>query len=144
MPKKRKMTSLLSVPLSRKLMNPSTNKLDEISNSSPSEILSGESSSQLKGFELLYHLPEIIYKIVQHSPIKIITPFVIPPTRSTHVIRTNLITKYNKSDTDKQLNQYQIKTLLGCGAFGKVYKAIGENGEIVAIKIYNKRLMRSR
>ncbi|OMJ71306.1 hypothetical protein SteCoe_30525 [Stentor coeruleus] len=65
-------------------------------------------------------------------------------TRSTHVKRTGTIEKKRISKFEVQLNQYHIQGLIGCGGFGKVYKAIDEDGNIVAIKIYNKRVMKSR
>ena len=60
------------------------------------------------------------------------------------MIHTNKISKTRLPNGDAKLNQYIIKNLLGCGAFGKVFRAITETGEVFAIKIYNKRLMRSR
>lgn len=65
-------------------------------------------------------------------------------TRSTHVKRTGTIEKKRINKFEVQLNQYHIQGLIGCGAFGKVYKATDEEGNIVAVKIYNKRVMKSR
>jgi serine/threonine-protein kinase RIO1 len=72
-------------------------------------------------------------------------PFESYKSIATHVRRTSVLEK-KKLDEGKvtQLNQYKMSQLLGCGAFGKVYKAVDDEGNDYAIKVYNKRAMRSR
>lgn len=60
------------------------------------------------------------------------------------VVRTNSMKKERSLEGKKILNQYTFEGLLGTGAFGKVYKVVDESGNLVAVKVYNKRILRSR
>ena len=65
-------------------------------------------------------------------------------SRSTHVIKVDKIEKFKNLKGENCINQYRILNLLGSGAYGKVYRAVDDKGENVAIKVYNKRVLRSR
>ncbi|OMJ75445.1 hypothetical protein SteCoe_25412 [Stentor coeruleus] len=82
-----------------------------------------------------------------HSQTEVEKTLALPflSSKSMHeVIRTNSMKKERSLEGKKILNQYTFEGLLGTGAFGKVYKAVDENGDLVAVKIYNKRILRSR
>jgi len=44
----------------------------------------------------------------------------------------------------ERVNQYQIKKLLGKGAYGAVYQAADDNGELVAIKVLDRSLLKRK
>jgi calcium/calmodulin-dependent protein kinase kinase 2 len=60
------------------------------------------------------------------------------------VRQTAELVKQRSFEGKKQINQYTIEKLIGKGAFGSVFKAIDDKGEAVAIKVYNKRVLKSR
>lgn len=59
-------------------------------------------------------------------------------------MHTTSVTKRRSVEGLKMVNQYTIIKQIGCGAFGKVFKVRNGNGEIVAAKVYNKRVLKSR
>ena len=44
----------------------------------------------------------------------------------------------------KKVNQYNLHTMLGQGAYGQVYQATDDKGETVAVKVINKSLLKRR
>lgn len=145
----RRNTLLLSIPVNRKYSNKHQKSLDDSPVSSVSSIISEGSSFSSKNPSLhsnsSFHVPEG----TQNSAVTDSTPgksiqILFPAPRPSAVIKTSQITKKRLPNGEAQVNQYHLTSLIGCGAFGKVYKAINEQGENVAIKVYNKRLMRSR
>lgn len=63
---------------------------------------------------------------------------------SSHVRKTFTLEKEKLNQKEIRINQYVVSSFLGCGAFGKVYKAADCEGNLYAVKIYNKRVMKSR
>jgi serine/threonine protein kinase len=63
---------------------------------------------------------------------------------ATHVRRTSIVNKEKLSDGGIMVNQYKLLQKVGRGAFGKVFKAVDDLGNTVAVKIYNKRRLRSK
>ena len=58
--------------------------------------------------------------------------------------RSGYLNKRKLENGDYLINQYKIIGNLGRGTYGKVLKAVDENEKLFAIKIYNKRLLRTR
>lgn len=146
-PPKRNQTLLLAIPMIKSYSNKSKKPVDESPISSNSEMFSeGSSCSPVPSYS------GSLFNILGSTPNSNFTSttrksLVNPPqfqSRSTHVIHLDNFEKNRLPDGQLKLNQYTVKGLLGCGAFGKVFKAVSDSGETVAIKIYNKRLMRSR
>ena len=58
--------------------------------------------------------------------------------------RSGNLNKQKLDNGEYLINQYKIVGNLGRGTYGKVLKAVDENGQVFAITIYNKRLLRTR
>ena len=64
--------------------------------------------------------------------------------RSPSVPHTLTMSKSKSLQGKRKINQYTIEKQIGRGAFGVVFKAISDDGKISAIKVYNKRVLRSK
>ena len=148
-PPKRTTTLLLEIPVATRFSSKNNSKrLEDSPMSSVSELISDQSSrSIIRGsessspFNLAASTPNSNFTM---SSLKSGNYLHSRCPRATHVTHTDKVAKSRLPNGDIKLNQYIIKNLLGCGAFGKVFRAINEAGEVFAIKVYNKRLMRSR
>lgn len=49
-----------------------------------------------------------------------------------------------RASEEKVVNQYKILNIVGCGAYGKIYRAVDGLGAVVAVKAYNKRALNCR
>ena len=134
-PKLAKTNSLLSIPLRKVDDTPTANSEAVSRGSSP-----WPAFSSIKGSERLSDLtfrPEFALINNPHHPIK-------PVQKSSSVQRSNTIIKRRETAGKLIINQYTLTTLIGNGNYAKIYKATDSSGQEVAIKIYNKRLMKSR
>jgi serine/threonine protein kinase len=128
--------TLLTIPLHRKSIDDSPN--------SGSEVISG-GSSPWPGFGSFGSAARLTDQTPgsECTPGKSFGNFELR-LRSTHVLKVGQLNKGKTSKGELMINQYKISNLLGCGAFGKVFKATDDKNETVAVKTYNKRILRSR
>ena len=138
----------LAIPKHRKI-NFKSGKIDESPISSQSSVISDGSSPSSafinsgSSFNLEDHSSPSLP--TDNTPTNFHHELILPPVVfSTHVIRTDTIKKIKLPNGDSKINQYTMKSYLGSGAYGRVYKALTDTNDVFAIKIYNKRLMRSR
>jgi len=63
-----------------------------------------------------------------------------------HAVEENTARTRVSSETGqiKKVNQYELHTMLGQGAYGQVYQATDDKGETVAVKVINKSLLKRR
>lgn len=153
-PRGRKTTLLLTIPgrVSKRYgTRPKENRdCDDSPFSDTSEQISdGSSASPLSSLQVSNSGSSLMLPLMtspETSPIKsqdlMFSDNIV--SRSTHVKRTSIIDRKRIDKFEVLLNQYKIQGLVGCGAFGKVFKATDEEGNLVAIKVYNKRVMKSR
>jgi hypothetical protein len=72
------------------------------------------------------------------------TKFLNLESRFSGLSRVETLEKKKLENGESQLNQYRTLGLVACGTYGKVFKAENESGELVAVKVYNKRLLKAR
>lgn len=53
------------------------------------------------------------------------------------------VTEGRRASDEKLVNQYKILNIVGCGAYGKIFRAVDGQGAVVAVKVYNKRMLNS-
>jgi [calcium/calmodulin-dependent protein kinase] kinase len=79
-----------------------------------------------------------------HSFCKDESGFSRSSNRSPTVPVTNTIKKAKSFQGKTKVNQYTLDLLLGRGAFGRVFKGVDDRGQAFAIKVYNKKVLRSK
>lgn len=133
-PKLTKKNSLLSIPLTKVDDSPTAN----------SEIVSGGSSPWF-GFSSL-KCSDRLSDLTPSSEFAVIgNPYLIKPGQTSgSVQRVDTIIKRRESSGLLRINQYILTTLIGNGNYGKIFKAADSTGQELAVKVYNKRLMKSR
>lgn len=81
---------------------------------------------------------------LSHSYCKDDSVFSRSSNRSPTVPVTRTMQKARSLQGKTQVNQYTLDQLLGKGAFGRVFKALDDQGQAFAIKVYNKKVLRSK
>lgn len=138
--------SLLSVPVKFTKL-PELHKKEDDDISKKSEFISDGSSSSVSRVNLSISQNDLSTNRRDDTPSPLSLEYKISDyfgAISTHVRRTSVLTKEKLKEGNRKVNQYTILSKLGKGAFGKVFKAVDDNQNIVAIKVYNKRIMKSR
>lgn len=141
-------TSLLSIPVYKSKKSYSKSKEDDSCSESSEQISDGSSSrcsiqalsiSNTQN-DLSPYLGEDFNNFKSFDG-KVKEKFV---SCATHVRRTSIVTKEKMNDGALRVNQYRLMQKVGSGAYGKVFKAVDDEGNVVAVKVYNKRRLRSK
>lgn len=109
----------------------------KIPGSEMSESESDNSSVQSEDIKVEKHVRKMSHDLVHSN-------FTLSENRQKMRPYLKIEKKLKNSEGKTVINQYTFLDLLGQGAFGKVFKAIDDNGEYFAIKVYNKRILKNR
>ena len=141
-------TSLLSIPVHKSKRSYSKSKDDDSCSESSEQISDGSSSRcSIQALSISNTQNDLSpflgedFNNFKSFDGKVKEKFV---SCGTHVRRTSIVTKEKMNDGALRVNQYKLMQKVGSGAYGKVFRAVDDEGNVVAVKVYNKRRLRSK